>query len=252
MDDRHDHIVRYINENGFATPEDLAKNLRVAAITIRRDLIALEKAGHLKRVHGGAIPAADVQKITPIDLRFHQHPKEKQQIAAAAVSHIADGQTIFIDAGSTCGGVAEALPENKKLVVITHSLNVINLVRYRSGITLIALGGEYNRGLNAFIGPMAEQQLKTLHADRAFIGTSGIDIDNGCTDDALLELSIKSMMHKQARESYVLADASKFGHVKPYQSIPIEKIKNLITGRSVPAKTVADFQKKGVHVLKAN
>jgi DeoR/GlpR family transcriptional regulator of sugar metabolism len=213
MEERLKKITRYIFEQGFASPEELAGNLKVAAITVRRDLVLLEKRGAIKRVHGGAIPVAEGRAIQHISQRLHKNTDAKHSIAEKAASLVDTGAAVFVDAGSTCYYAAEQLPKDRNITVITHSLDVINMVRNRTGIKLVAVGGEYNEALNAFVGPIAEANFRTYNADISFIGASGIDIKQGCTNNTAIEKALKMIMAGQSAKSYVLADSSKFGVV---------------------------------------
>jgi DeoR family transcriptional regulator, fructose operon transcriptional repressor len=251
MEERLKKITRIIIEKGFATPEELAASVKVAAITVRRDLILLEKRGTIKRVHGGAVPLSETRNIQHINQRLEENIEAKKKIARYAASLIEPGRTVFVDAGSTCCYLAEILPKDKNITVISHSLDVINIIRNRTGVNLIGIGGEYNDALNAFVGPIAESNLRSFNAELSFIGASSVDIKQGSTNNTPAEKIIKNIMNDQSARGYILADAEKFGKVSTYQSIPIDSIKNIITDDTLPAKTAEEFRKKGVLVIKA-
>jgi DeoR/GlpR family transcriptional regulator of sugar metabolism len=250
MDARRHQILDYIASKGFATPEELARQHSVAAITVRRDLVWLEKAGHLKRVHGGAIPCDSPLSVTHVNARLRAATEEKRAIARAAADQVRAGEHLFLDAGSTCRFLAEALPDNQDLTVITHSLDNASVLAHRPGFRLILLGGEFNPRLNAFVSPMTETELSAFHADKAFLGAVGMDAD-GVTSNSLSEERIKAVMAQQAHATFVLADSSKLGKAAFRVVVPLSRGSCVITDAAGPAPFCAALHRKGVKVVKA-
>jgi DeoR family transcriptional regulator, fructose operon transcriptional repressor len=238
LDTRRKRILEYITSHGFATAEELAKIIQVSEITIRRDLTRMEADHFIRRVHGGAVPRDQGVAVTHINARMRKQINEKRAIAQLA-SQLADlKETVFLDAGSTCAYVAEALPEDKDLTVITHSLPNLMALKHKHGIQVIGIGGQLDRSLDAFVGPLAEAELETFSVDRAFLGTAGIDPDYGCINNSLAEKRIKNLMNQQARHCYILADGSKFGQPGLHRTIPIATVRNVITDAAAPAEQV--------------
>lgn len=248
MHERRDIIVEFLRRKGFASVDELAERTGASAITIRRDLTALEEAGLARRTHGGAVPQAEMLGAVHIHIRLGEHPERKRAIARHAATLIQPAGSLFLDAGSSCAALAEVLPENKNLTVISHSLTVLNVLKRKAGIRLIALGGEYDSALDANLGPMTEMNLARFSIDQAFLGASGIDPTLGCVNNSVAETNIKQAANRLARQSYVLADSSKFGASGLYRTIPIEEVKHLITdGFATPAQVRA-LQHVGVEV----
>jgi len=223
----------------------------VAAITVRRDLVWLEKAGHLKRVHGGAIPCDSPLAVTHVNSRLRAATDEKRAIARAAASLVRPGEHLFLDAGSTCRFLAEALPDNHDLTVITHSLDNVSALAHRPGFHLIVLGGEFDPRLNAFISPMTETALSAFHANKSFLGAIGVDARGGVSSNSLSEERIKALMARQAKSTIVLADSSKLGKVAFRAVLPLSKVSCVITDAGAPAAFCAALRRKGVKVVKA-
>lgn len=251
IEPRKQHILDYIFSKGFATPEELARQHGVAAVTVRRDLVWLEKAGLLKRVHGGAIPSAHSLAVTHVNARLRVAPDEKRAIAHAAASRVRSGEHIFIDAGSTCRFLAEALPGNMDLTVITHSQDNVAVLAHRPGFRIIVLGGEFDPRLNAFISPMTETDLSAFHADKAFLGAMGIDENGGISSNSLSEERIKALMATHAKETFVLADSSKLGKVAFRSVLPLSKVSCVITDTGAPSRFCAALRRKGIKIIKA-
>lgn len=229
MNKRRKEILDYILKQGFASADELALHLQVSPITIRRDMVLLEKDERIRRIHGGAIPGGDLDFETDISSRLLLNAKEKQDIAQFAASLIQPGDKLFLDTGSTCYYLAKAMPEHLEITVITQAIDNILALKMKRGVQVICLGGELDAMLNAFIGPLAENQLESFFADKAFLGAGAIDSQKGCLDDNVTEQRIKVRMNQHARASYMLLDSSKFGRRTLHQSIPIANIQSIIT-----------------------
>lgn len=251
MHERRSNIVEYLRRQGFAAVEELATRTGASAITIRRDLTLLEEAGLVRRTHGGAVPMAEALGAVHIQIRLGEHPERKRAIAQAAAALIQPVSSIFLDAGSTCAALAEALPENKNLTVLTHSITVLNVLKRKAGIRLIALGGEYDSALDASLGPVTEMNLARFSIDQAFLGASGIDPQTGCVNNSVSETTIKQTANKQVRQSFILADSSKFGANGLYRTIPIEEVRHLITDDCAPPAQLRALEAAGVKITLA-
>ncbi len=251
MNLRQKKIYDYIYRNGFASAEDLAEKFGTSAITIRRDFISMESERLLNRVHGGAVLSGDMLVDTHVQSRLNQHVEEKKKIAALAASLVRQNDTLFLDAGSSCLFLAELLPENRNITVITHSLNNIDLLRGKTGIRLICPGGEYDEKLGAFVGGITEEKLNSFHVDRSFVGAVAVSPETGCAINNITESNIKKTFISHARESYVLVDSSKFTAHAFYSIIPIADVRSIITDGSITEELVTDYKERGVEILVA-
>ena len=249
LNPRRKTILDHVRDKGFATPDELAVQHGVAAITVRRDLIFLEENGLLKRVHGGAIPCDGPLAISHVAGRMHTSTDEKKTIAATAAALVRPGERLFLDAGSTCCFLAEALPEDQDIIVITHSLDSIRVLAAKHGISVISLGGELDSRLDAFVGPIAEAAIQTFNVDRAFLSVIGVDLEKGCSTNSLTEEQIKFLMASHAEECYVLADSSKFGKTGFRNVLPFSKVTAIISDNGVSADYRKEFKKAGVRII---
>ena len=153
MDPRKRKIFDYVCSRGFAAPEELAAMLNVSPITIRRDFIWLEKAGSLKRVHGGAMLNDLPNAIKDVSSRALIAIKEKRAIASLAASMISPRDKIFLDCGSTCRFLADVIEEKPDLTVFTYSLDSMNAIASKANIRLIVPGGELHRNIKCLCRP---------------------------------------------------------------------------------------------------
>lgn len=242
-------ILDYLQKHGFSAPDELARFLEVSAITIRRDFAKLEEQGMLKRVHGGAVPIQTPFLVPHVAARLRQHAAAKRAIAKFAAGLIKPDEKIFLDAGSTCCYLAECLPEDLNLTVITHSFDNVNILKQKKGLRVICIGGELDENLNAFVGTLAEVQLSQFFVNKAFIATAGIAPEYGCVNNTVVERNIKLTMNRQAKEAYILADSSKFGVKAFHKSMPFSEIKSIVTDRRPPGKIIRTMRKAGVRIL---
>ena len=88
---RRAYIVRAINEHGSVSVLDLSTSLDVSMMTVRRDLVELEKEGVLRRVHGGAVSTRGRTTEPPYSLRLTHSSTAKQRIGALAAELAAEG-----------------------------------------------------------------------------------------------------------------------------------------------------------------
>jgi DeoR/GlpR family transcriptional regulator of sugar metabolism len=249
---RHNKILEFVHKNGFCAVEELAQHLNTSAMTIRRDFIALEKERLITRVHGGAIPVENLLVSTHIASRIKAHISEKQKIAAYAAALIERDDTVFVDAGSTCSYLAESFPENRSITVITHSLNIINILKNKVGINIICTGGGFQEREGAFGGAITESCLSSFFVNKSFVGAAGISLEMGCASNNIDESKIKAIMHTRARQSFILADASKFSSPAFHTFLPLEQIKNIITDDSIAPNLVKKYRESGIEIILAS
>lgn len=186
---------------------DLAARLGVSQMSVRRDLAQLAHEGKLTRVHGGAVMTEDEP---PFGLVEMERAPAKRRIGAAAAALVEDGQTIMIDIGTTTLAFAQHL-HGRPLTVITSSLAIVQELLPDDEIELVVLGGVVRRNYRSLVGMLAEDSLRQVHADIAFLGTSGIRRrDLAVMDTTMAEAPIKRGMINGARRRVLLADAAKF------------------------------------------
>jgi len=231
---RRSYILQQIEKLGSVTVADLANDLDVSGMTIRRDLDELEKDGLVRRVHGGAVSVRGRSNAPPFMLRVTQAVEAKRAIGSFAATLVADGDSIALDIGSTTLELAKSLSGRRNLTIITPSLRIANLFINQPDVHLILPGGIARPGEASLIGEMTRQAFQGVFVDRLFLGVGGIDAQFGLTeydqDDAL----VKQAMIKSAKEVIVVADASKFGKVAFAHIAPFSAIHKLVTDQLPP------------------
>jgi DeoR/GlpR family transcriptional regulator of sugar metabolism len=148
---RHDEILTILSRLRSVSVGDLTARLKVSEVTIRKDLTTLEEMGFLIRTHGGAELAEDRRFRRTLNMRRNENREKKLAIASRAAELVREGDTIYIDSGSTCMLFAEAVADIA-LRVVTNSIDVMNRLADRPGISLIAVGEPITRRPAVFLG----------------------------------------------------------------------------------------------------
>ena len=224
--ERQEKILDLIKEKHIVKLNELVEATGASESTIRRDLTELEDAKKLKRIHGGAT-LFQKKRIEPtVAEKSAKNSHEKRQIAQFASTFVEKGDCIFLDAGTTTVEMIPFLKE-KQVVVVTNGLsNVVELVE--AGIETHVVGGQVKPGTKAFIGRSAIETLETFRFDLAFLGTNGITFDDGCTTPDPQEAFVKAYAKRRSRQSYVLADHTKYGELSFAKFAEIDEV-TLIT-----------------------
>lgn len=203
---REEEIVRLLQMTGTVTAEKLKELHGVSAATVRRDLLRLEQAGRLVRVHGGAtLPTTEA----PFDVVMGQASVEKDRIAAAAAGLIRDGEVVILDIGTTTMRIAQHL-KGRPVTVVTTSLAVVDVLRNDETVTLIGVGGTLRRNFRSFVGPLAVKVLRMIHADIGFLTCTGVRPDGSILDDIGEEALVKQALMHSADRVVLVAAGTKF------------------------------------------
>src|SRR5688572_13216503 len=168
----------------------LADALRVTAETIRRDLTSLERAGVLRRVHGGAIPVERIGFEPALETRDAVLIDEKERIAKAALAEVPEEGAIILDAGTTTARLAQALPVDRELTVVVNSPVIATILGTRANINVLLIGGRLRGKTLATVDDWALRPLAEMYVDVAFIGTNGMSVERGLTTPDLAEAAV--------------------------------------------------------------
>ncbi|TQL48706.1 DeoR family transcriptional regulator [Homoserinimonas aerilata] len=247
--ERHQAILEQARANGRVEVRELAELLAVTPETIRRDLTSLERRGLVRRAHGGAIPVERSVVGSAVSDRHEILVAEKMAIATAALEELPDGGSVIIDAGTTTIKLAELLPVDRRLTVVTHSLPVAMALADRDNIELHVLGGLVRSSSRASVGTWTHQMVSMVNVDIAFLSINGITPERGLTTVNIAEAAVKSAIIKASRRSIVLADHSKFGREEFGRVAPLAAIDTIITDIGVNHELVLEVEAAGPEVV---
>lgn len=249
--ERQQEIVRLARADGRVDVMALADGLNVTAETIRRDLTVLERAGVLRRVHGGAIPVERIGFEPTLAARDTVLITEKERIAKAALAELPDEGAVILDAGSTVARLAELLPADRELTVVVNSPVLAVLMGTRPNLTVLQLGGRIRGRTLASVDDWALRALADLYVDVAFMGTNGCSVERGLTTPDQAEAAVKHAMIMSARRVVVLADHTKIGNDYLARFGALADIDLLITDSGLEADLRLDIEAAGVRVVQA-
>jgi DeoR family fructose operon transcriptional repressor len=209
--ERHQYILRVLEERKAVTVIDLTKELNISESTIRRDLNALAKMGKLNKVHGGATCLDTRNSVThedQLEIRRRFYSSKKDSIGRYAASLIEPEDFVYIDAGTTTASMIPYLEESNAIYV-TNAMDIATKL-VRRGFTTYTVAGRIRKITEAIVGSEAERSIYHYHFTKAFFGVNGISIEAGYSTPDIEEARMKRMAMEHSYQSFVLADSSKF------------------------------------------
>ncbi|MFE6937861.1 DeoR/GlpR family DNA-binding transcription regulator [Streptomyces chartreusis] len=246
--DRHGLIAKAVRDSGGATVQELAELTGASEMTIRRDLDTLAAQGVLERVRGGARSLLLRGEEPPFALRAHEAVDAKRRIATEISAHIADGESVLLDSGTTCLEVARLLRE-RPVTVMPLSLQAIHVFGESPGpATLVVPGGQPRAAEGALTGPLTLASLAALRFDTAVIGCCGLSAADGLTAYDLDDAAVKKAGIASARRTVVGTDSGKLGRTAYAYVGPAALLHTLVTDAGAPAEEVAALEGAGTIV----
>jgi DeoR family transcriptional regulator of aga operon len=226
-----------VDDEGFASVQELSERFGVSTVTVRADLDHLQAAGGLQRVRGGAVRRSRPEK--PFEQTSAEAGPAKARIAARAVDEVHDGDTLLLDVGTTTTAIARELVARRErhgLTVFTNSLTIaFELEHAADRIDVVVTGGTLRPLQHSLVDPLATVLLAGISAHMAFIGCNGVDAAAGVTNVNLPETTVKRAFLRAARRRVVVADASKLGAVQLARICGLDEVDLLITDAAADA-----------------
>lgn len=249
--ERQQEILSKSRLDGRVEVRELAELLDVTPETVRRDLTALERRGLLHRVHGGAIPVERLGFEPAVAERETLMSSQKERIARAALDELPDGGAIILDAGTTTARMAELLPTDRELTVVTHGLPIAMALASRPSITVHLLGGTIRGRTLAAVGTWTERDVRDVFADVVFLGINGLTVEQGLTTPDLVEAGVKRALVAAARRTVVLADHTKIGRSEFAHVAPLSAVDTVVTDADLDPELGEEIELAGTRVVRA-
>jgi len=226
-------ILQVVKTQKFVTVDELARALKVSDMTIRRDLNELHKGNKILRIHGGAQLLTDQTRTEKSYQQKREiHSKEKYEVAKRACNLIHENDSIYVGPGTTL----ELLVTNlkvKHLRIVTNSLPVFEAAKDNmNDYELIMVGGSYRRISGAFVGALANNELKTMSFSVGFVGVNGIN-GTSLTTANLEEGQTEGIGLDHSQIKFVVADYTKLNHSDFHQFYDLRNVDGLITNRGI-------------------
>ena len=246
MNKRHTEILELLAKQKKAEVKDLSDLLGVSQVTIRKDLIALEKQGLIERSHG----YASLNESDDLNNRLAYHYDLKQQIARIAIEDVEDGETIMIESGSCCALVALEIAQTRKdITLITNSAFIADFVR-KENIKIILLGGEYQNESQVSVGPITRKCVEAFFVDKLYIGADGFTQTTGFTNTDYMRAETVKDMAKQAAHVIVVTESDKFEKKGVVNLIGMDQVSLVVTDANIPVDTEKFLKSKAIEVKK--
>ena len=235
-DRRRALLAERLQRGDTLSASELAREFALSEDAIRRDLRDLAAAGLCRRVYGGAMP---VGLAKPIAKRRLENGAAKERLACAALGLISQGQTIFLDAGSTHEALARLLPADAGLTIVTHAPAIAAAALNRPGCGVVLLGGKIHLDIGAAIGAAALGALRDVSCDLAFIGVCAFGLDEGVTAFDPDDAAFKREAAARSRRVAALVGSDKLQERAPYRALPSEAFTDLVFDHDADVEIVA-------------
>lgn len=250
IDIRRGKIMERLKREGAVSVSVLAAELGATPVTIRNDLDALEKDGYLIRVQGGAMRKPSVHEDTfPQVNASVAHGEEKIAIARELAKRIRDGDTLFINSGTTMQVVAAALKSHKNLNIVTNAVKVALEMGAVPTFRVILLGGEVNAQYGFTYGSDVQEQLSHYQADWALLTLDGIGTTGELTTYHAEEAPLNRMMIARAKQVMIAADHSKLGKAGFFRFGKAQPGMQLLTDGKIDPAVLSALRQSGVEVI---
>lgn len=246
--ERHQYILKLVNEKGHVSVVDLCEKLQVSSVTIRKDLQFLEDSRLLFRTHGGATSKNPYQTDRPVNEKEKIYEKEKILIAKKAAHLVAENDSIIIASGTTTQFFAREINPLGHLTVVTSALNVTLKLLKHQNVDVIQIGGVVRRTSSSVVGQHAESVLDNFFCSKLFLGVDGIDLDYGISTTSAQEALLNQKMISVAHKVIILADSSKFGRRSFGKIADFSKIDTIISDH-IPDDYLEYFDSIGIETI---
>ena len=246
---RHPEIIEIARRDGRVTVDAHARHFGVMLQTIRRDLSDLAEAGRLERVHGGAVLPSGTSNIE-YEERRSLNAETKSRIARACAAQIPDDISLFLNIGTSTEAVARELANHRNLLVVTNNLNVANILSGTPDCRVVVTGGQLRRSDGGLIGNIAAETIGRFKFDLAVVGCSALDGDGDLLDYDIQEVGVSQAILRQSRETYLVADASKFSRSAPAWSASLAQVDRFFTDAEIGGALARSCASWGTEIVK--
>jgi len=246
---RQDAILSVIQARGSCSIIELADMLHVSDETIRRNVRPLIEKGYLHKVHGGVVLAPPSEDEQPFERRLRSHAAAKEQIANLLAAIVDSGDSLMIDTGSTTAYVARALRGHKDLNVVTNCTEIARTLVVGAGNQVHLAGGQLRRDDSAVFGSSALTFVGQFQVKYAVLSIAAISLQGEFMDHHMLEAEFSRAMIKQAQQTIVVADSSKFSNSALIQVCSLPQVDMLICNQAPPAELCALLEQHDVQLV---
>ncbi len=248
--ERRFELLQMVRDHGEIEVAAANALLGVSLETLRRDLRILESQGLIRRTYGRVFPVESGAFETPLAVRPQINPEEKMRIAAAVIPKIGESQTLFLDEGYQTQLIAQRLPDDRRLTVVTASLPIATTLAPRPNVQLIVLGGRVRGNTLGVVDIWAADMLRKLNVDLAIVGSNGVSVENGLTTPDPAVAAVKSAAVENSSRRIFVGAHHKFGTTTFVTFAQLTDFELLITGHELGATLANRFTASGASLLR--
>jgi len=256
LEKRLEEIYKVIENKQNVRVSQLAKQFDVTPKTIRIDLTRLEESGMIKRVHGGAVIAGSYNKIHSMLIKKNQNINEKKRIALKAYEHIKEGDTIYLDSGSTIFELAKLI--DKQVTVITNDPYIAWELTENEHVVLYVVGGRLKRvgqhsayHASIYCGSEAIKMIKSFTIQKMFVSSSAFNFEQGLMVFSAEDAEVKRAVLSSSKQIYGLIDYSKFNRSALCSFLAADEINEIITDSRITENEIREAEKEGIRIVVA-
>ena len=249
--ERRRRILSRTRVEGVVSTQELAEELDVSELTVRRDLKLMADEGLLVRTRGGAsLRGSLAQELTYLEKTAEAH-REKVAIAARAAELVESGDSVILGPGTSTLELANQIKQVSDLTVVTNSLLVVDALMSVSNVQVEVTAGSLRRSIRALVGPLTEESLRTLKVNKVFISGNGVTHERGLTTPEVTVASSDRALVAAGEKRIVLADHTKIGNDTMWQTMSVDQMDVLVTDQQAPADELESLRNAGVEVITA-
>lgn len=242
-------IVDITNQREIVTIDELMEATGGSRATIRRDVGKLCDNGLVRKTHGGVMSIAmGAAAEPPLRVKSGLHTEEKRRIARRALELIHENEHVILDSGTTVLELAKLLDDKKHFTAVTYDLLAAMEVAKHPAIDLLMLGGVLRKTYYSFFGYFAEDMLKHIAADKAFVSVDAVDLRQGLMNYTTDDIAVKKLIVESSREVILLCDHSKFAARSFIRICELSRVSRIITGAEIDADILAKLRDMGMAV----
>ncbi len=245
---RINEIEKYLIQRKFASIPELLEKFDVSKNTIRRDIAELCKRGIASKVYGGIVLNKD-KDVIPYSMRSVSNPDQKTRLGELASRFIKDGETIYVDSGTTTVNLLRFIPDDFNITIISNSLNVYNEGARFEHLNVISTGGLLYHKTNSFIGITALNSLASYHINKAFMAATGVSLASGATNHSFHEAEMKKAVTHLCDTIILMVDHTKIDRDASISFCPLESLTAFVTDERPPAEYLDFFSAKNIKCL---
>ena len=247
--ERHKHILDCLARDGYVRVAEMAKELDVTTVTIRKDLKYLEEKKLPYRTHGSASPVNPQTQEVEVREKEKIHIDEKRRIAMAAAQLIEPDDSIIIASGSTVQMLGDFIQPQGHLTVVTSSLKTAVQLNSMDRVDVIQLGGNVRKNSLSVVGVYTSQFFEQITCSKLFLGVDGIDLDYGITNSNIEEALLNIKMIEASQRTIIMADSSKFGRRGFGRICNLDRIDVIITDSGITASVARAIEDAGIELI---